>query len=329
MLTAPALNGRALAVYLFLCAVWGSTWLVIRVAVRDVPPLTLAALRMGLACAVLTPLACRRRSGPLPTRGEWRAMAVSGLLQIGVAYAAIFLAAPRIESGLSALLFGSFPIWVGVFAHRLLPGERWTRRTVAAAVIGISGVAVIEAPAAVRAMSGDTGPVFVGGLLVLFGAFVSGYANVLVKKSLGRVPPDLNVWAQTLAGSLFLGALAALFERGAPIHWTPTALASLLYLSVLGTAVTFAGLFWLVPRVPVSVIGSIPLVDTLIAVCLGALVLKETLSLRILVGGAMIVAGVLMATREPGGPDRGDPGGAGDEGAERGLSPQGLTGSGA
>ncbi|MFN2632514.1 MAG: DMT family transporter, partial [Thermoanaerobaculia bacterium] len=157
--------------------------------------------------------------------------------------------------------------------------------------------AVIEAPAAVRASSGDAGPVFLGGLLVLFGAFVSGYSNVLVKKSLGAVAPDLNVWTQTLVGTLFLAALAAIFERGAPMHWTPMAIGSLLYLSILGTAVTFVGLFWLVPRVPVSVIGSIPLVDTLIAVCLGALVLKETLSARILVGGAMIVAGVWMATR--------------------------------
>ena len=249
----------------------------------------------------------RGGGGPARFPPDWNGApwAVSGLLQIGVAYAAIFLAAARIESGLSALLFGSFPIWVGVFAHRLLPRERWTPRNVSAAVLGISGVAVIEAPAAVRAMSGDAGPVFIGGLLVLFGAFVSGYANVLVKKSLGRVPPDLNVWAQTLAGTLFLGALAAIFERGAPIHWTPMAIASLLYLSVLGTAVTFVGLFWLVPRVPVSVIGSIPMVDTLIAVCLGALVLNETLSTRIVVGGAMIVAGVLMATSEAGGRDLG------------------------
>ncbi len=306
-MTSFSLRGRSLAVYLFLCAVWGSTWLVIRVAVRDIPPLTLGALRMGLACALLSPLAWRRRGNPPLTGPEWRAMAVCGLLQIGVAYAAIFLAASWIESGLSALLFGSFPIWVGVFAHWLLPHEGWTRRTAAAAAIGIAGVAVIEAPAAVRAMSGDAGPVFTGGLLVLFGALVSGYANVLVKKSLGRVPPDLNVWAQTLVGTLFLAALAAVFERGAPLHWTPMAVASLLYLSVLGTAVTFVGLFWLVPRVPVSVIGSIPLVDTLIAVCLGAVVLKETLSARVLMGGALIVAGVLMATRDGTGVGRKEP----------------------
>jgi drug/metabolite transporter (DMT)-like permease len=291
-----ALRGRALAVYIFLCAVWGSTWLVIRVGVRDLPPLWFAAMRMGLACLLLTPLAWRR-SAVSPTKSEWGAVAWSGLLQIGISYAAVFLAAERIESSLSALLFGSFPIWTGIFAHRLLPEEPWNRWTAAAALIGVAGVGVIEAPAAVRALSGEAGPLFVGGLLVLSSAFISGYANVLVKKRLGRVPPVLNVWGQTLVGSVFLLSAALLFERGAPLRWSASSVASLAYLSVLGTAVAFVALFWLVPRVPVAVIGSIPLVDTLIAVLLGAIVLGETLSARILAGGAMIVAGVLLATR--------------------------------
>jgi drug/metabolite transporter (DMT)-like permease len=291
-----ALRGRALAVYIFLCAVWGSTWLVIRVGVRDLPPLWFAAMRMGLACLLLTPLAWRQ-SAVSPTKSEWAAVAWSGLLQIGISYAAVFLAAERIESSLSALLFGSFPIWTGIFAHRLLPEERWNRWTAAAALIGVAGVGVIEAPAAARALCGDAGPLFVGGLLVLSSAFISGYSNVLVKKRLGRVPPALNVWGQTLVGSVFLLSAALLFERGATLRWSASSVASLAYLSVLGTAVAFVALFWLVPRVPVAVIGSIPLVDTLIAVLLGAIVLGETLSARIFAGGAMIFGGVLLATR--------------------------------
>lgn len=291
-----ALRGRALAVYVFLCAVWGSTWLVMRVGVRDLPPLWFAAMRMGLACLLLTPLAWRRLRAS-PAQSEWAAVAWSGLLQIGISYAALFLAAKRIESSLSALLFGSFPIWVGVFAHRLLPEEPWNRRTAAAALIGVVGVGVIEAPAAARAFRGDVGPLFVGGLLVLSSAFLSGWANVIVKKRLGRFPPELNVWGQTLVGSVFLICVALIFEWGAPFRWTGSAVASLAYLAILGTALPFVGLFWLVPRVPVAVIGSIPLVDTLIAVLLGAFVLGETLSARIFAGGAMIVGGVLLATR--------------------------------
>lgn len=294
-MTGATLSGRRLAVYLFCCAVWGSTWLVIRIGVRDVPPLRLAALRMGLACVLLVPLALRAKARPAPA--EWAGVAWAGFLQIGLVYAAVFLAATRIESGLSAVLFGAFPIWVALFAHVMLPDEPLTVRTGAAALAGLAGVAVIEGPAALRGLKGDARAVWVGGLLVIASAVVSAYSNVYVKKRLGRVSPVVNVWGQTLAGSLVLFAAAFLFESGRPAHWTPSAIGALLYLSIAGTVLTFVALYWLVPRVPMSVIGTIPLVDTVIAVILGAIFLGEALPLRVFAGGALIVAGVLMATR--------------------------------
>ena len=298
-MTASALRGRTLAVYLFCVAVWGSTWLVIRVGVREIPPLTFAGLRMGLACLLLVPLAWRRTAKPT-TAVEWRFIAVSGLLQIGLSYAGIFVAARWIESGLSALLFSSFPIWVAVFAHLMLPGEPLTARGALAASLGLAGVAVIEGPAVVRAAAGQTGPLFWGGLLVLASAVTSGYANVLMKKRLGAVPPARNLWGQTLAGSLLLFACAGVFERGGSIHWTRGSVAALAYLVVFGTALTFVGLFWLIPRVPVAVIGTIPLVDVLIAVLLGAVFLGEALPVRVFLGGVLILAGVVLTARGTG-----------------------------
>ncbi|HYK43453.1 MAG TPA: EamA family transporter [Thermoanaerobaculia bacterium] len=295
-MTGSALRGRTLAVYVFCCAIWGSTWLVIRIGVREIPPLTFAGLRMGISCLLLTPLAWRR-SEKRTKPAEWRQLALSGVLQIGLAYAGIFLAARWIESGLSALLFSSFPIWVAVFAHRMLPNEPLTRRGVLAALMGLGGVAVIEGPAAVHALGGQMGPLFWGGILVLGSALISGYANVLVKKWLGGVPPARNVWGQTLVGSLLLFLLAAVFERGQPVHWSTDAILALAYLSIFGTVLTFVGLFWLVPRVPVAVIGTIPLVDMLIAVILGAVFLGEALPVRILFGGVLILAGVILTAR--------------------------------
>ena len=96
---------------------------------------------------------------------------------------------------------------------------------------------------------------------------------------------------------------AALLERGAAARWTPSALGALAYLAVFGTALSFAGLFWLIPKVPVAVIGTIPLVDTFIAVILGSLILGERLSPRILAGGVLILAGVVLSAsgrRPPG-----------------------------
>ena len=298
-----ALAGRRLAVYLVLCAIWGSTWLVIKIGLRDLPPLRYAGLRMAAACLLLAPVALARRGRTGPSRREMRLIAFAGFLQIGLCYAFLFVASQWIESGLAAILFSSFPIWVGLFAHYLLPGEPLTRRALLAAALGLAGVVVIEAPAVTSLAASRSSRVIAGGALVFAAAIVAAYANILNKRSFAGVSPVFNVWGQTLVGSLFLLLAAVVFESGAPARWTASAIASLGYLAVFGTALTFAGLFWLIPRVPVAVIGTIPLVDTFIAVLLGALVLGERLSPRVFAGGALILAGVLLAAspkRTPG-----------------------------
>lgn len=287
------LRGRSLAVYVFCCAVWGSTWVVIKVGLRDLSPFTFAAIRMAIACAVMAPLAFRR-SGRRPTGREVFWIGFCGLLQIGLSYAFIFFAEQRIDAALAAILFCTFPIWVGLFGHLWLPGEPLTRRAIAASVLGLIGVGVIQGPEVMAALGQRPGPLLVGGLCVLGSSIACAIANVLNKKHFGSVSPYQNVWGQTLIGSIFLFALAGLFERGAPMHWTLASVSALLYLSLFGTALTFAGLFWLIPRVPVAVVGTIPLVDTIVAVLLGALILGETLSPRVFTGAALIIGGVLL-----------------------------------
>jgi drug/metabolite transporter (DMT)-like permease len=185
------LAGRRLALYLFLCAVWGSTWLFIKIGLRDLPPLRFAAFRMALACLLIAPVAfaARRRL----SRQELLFVALSGFLQIGLCYAFLFKASQWIESGLAAIFFASFPICVGLFAHFLLPDEPLTPRAMSAAALGLCGVAVIEAPAIAGLRSSPTGPLVAGGDLVRGAPIVSAYANVLNNKSLSREQPADNV----------------------------------------------------------------------------------------------------------------------------------------
>lgn len=290
------MRGRVLLLYSLCCLIWGSTWLVIKIGLADFPPFEFAALRMGIACAVLAPIAFR---GGLPSVGaaEWGAVAFSGFLQIGLSYAFIFAAEARIDSGLTAILFASFPIWIGLFAHALLPGEPLTRANLTAAVFGLLGVALLELPALRGILRG-------GGLgwtafFPLASAVTSAFSNVWIKRHLGRVSPAANLWGQTLVGSLFLLGLSLAFERHARILWTPGAVAALLFLSIPGTVIAFLALLWLIHRVPMSMIGVIPLIDTLIAVLLGVAVLSEPFGWRILAGGLLILGGAGLAVRAP------------------------------
>lgn len=282
--------GRRLILYLICCLIWGSTWLAIKVGLRDLPPLLFAGLRMGLASLILLPLAARGRFRA--TGREWRAIALAGFLQIGLSYALVFTAESKIDSGLTAVLFGTFPIWVGLIAHFQLPDDPLTPATVVAAVLGLAGLGILEAPALAR-LSFARG-LALASLLPIGSAIASAVSNVIIKKRLGAVSPAVNLWGQTALGGAFLLILSA-FERGVP-RWTPLAIGSLAYLTIFGTVIAFLCLFWLLPRIPIAAIGAIPLIDTLVAVALGAVILREPLGWRLFAGGALILAGAGLAT---------------------------------
>lgn len=288
----PAMPLRTALVYLLCAFLWGSTWMAIRVGLDDLPPLLFAGTRMVLAAALLTPLALRRGLGKAAAY-PWGRIAFTGQLQIGLPYALLFTAQQWVPSGLAAVLFATFPVWLVLFARVLLPDEPLTARKLAAAALGVVGILVLQSEELGRV--GLSGRLALGGLLVTAGAASIAVANLLVKRGLGHVPPPSLVWGQTASGGLLLLVLAALLEPGQVGRWTPRALGALVYLALLGTAVTYVALFWLLPRISVVALGALPLLDTLVAVTLGVVVLGERLGARQWLGGALILSAAALA----------------------------------
>ena len=271
------MNARTRAAYLGCCVIWGSTWSVIKLGLRDLPPLFFAGSRMLLAALVLLPFALRaglRRQG----RSAIRSMAFVGLLQIGIPYALLFAAQQWVPSGLAAVLFATFPVWLVLVASVLLHDEPLTPRKILAALLGIAGVGLLELPA-LRGQAMSPLAALGGGLVLA--------ASVTI------------AFVQVFAGALFLSALSSALEHGRPFTFTPLSAFALVYLALLGTAVTYLFLFWLIPRVPISAIGAIPLLDTTVAVILGAALLGEHLGWPLLAGGALVLCGAALANQPP------------------------------
>lgn len=286
---------RVVLTYAGCCLAWGATWLVIKLGVQDLPPLRLAALRMTLACALLTPLAVRRLAVRLPA-GRWRDIALVGMVQIGGTYALIFLAAQWIPSSVSAVLFATFPIWTSLLAHVLLKDEPMTWAAAVSAAFGLSGVAILQGEALWSLfLSASSSSVALGSLLALLAPLCSALGTVWMKRQVADVSPVLNLWGQTLVGGSILLALSLLTERGATAEWTARTVLALGYLTVAGTVAAFLALFWLLPRIPVAGVSAIPLIDTAIAVALGGAVLGEPLGWRFLGGASLILVGAALA----------------------------------
>jgi drug/metabolite transporter (DMT)-like permease len=297
-------RARIVLVYVAIAFLWGSTWSVIRVGLADLPPLRFAGARMALAAALLAPFALRG--------GAWRVLvgeagariALVGLFQIAVPYGLMFVAQQWVPSGLAALLFATFPVWIALLARVFLPGERLTPAKLASAALGVAGVAVLQAPH-LGSLDGS-GRLALGSALIVSASIIVALANVLVRRHLLAVSPLAMTAGQTFVGALVLLLATLLLEQGRPASYTPAALGALAYLAVFGTALTYIGLYWLVPRVPIAAIGALPLLDTTVAVTLGAVLLGEAIGWHLALGGGMVLAAAALATRDaPRPPDAG------------------------
>ena len=134
---------QRILVWLMLCLIWGSTWIFIKVGLRDLPPIAFASSRFILSVIVVFAI-IRAQKIPLPkTVSEWRLLALTGFLQFGLNYSSVFWSEQYITSGLAAVLQATITVFGLLLAWIFLPSERITARKIIAVVIGIFGVAVI------------------------------------------------------------------------------------------------------------------------------------------------------------------------------------------
>jgi drug/metabolite transporter (DMT)-like permease len=277
-----------------LVLIWGTTWAAIRIGLEGIPPLTGLALRFAIASALLLALSpvLGVRLGRAP--GERRLWLASALLNFCISYGILYWAEQWVPSGLTAVLFATFPLWTGLLAHLALPGERLTARALAGALVGFAGVAVIFSED-FRSLGGPQ--VAFAAAVTLLSPVASALGSVAVKRwgqgihplSLAAVPMGLT--------ALVMGGVALLVERGRPAVFDARSVAALVYLAVFGSAVTFTVYYWLLKRLPATSLALITYATPVVAVAVGAAFLDEPFTLRILLGAALVIGGVAMAVR--------------------------------
>lgn len=282
------MNGVVFA-WLTLCMIWGSTWLFIKLGLRDLPPFTFVGIRFLLASFILG-LIIYFRKIPLPKdRRDWQFMAWTGLLCFTVNYGLVFWGEQYISSGLAALLNATMPFFGMFIAHHYLPAERITPIKIGGVLLGTFGVGLIFS----NQLHLQGTLALLASIGIVVGALVAAYANVLIKLRGKHIDPTVISAGQMLFGFPPL-LLVGILTEGNPFlfKWTPLAITSLIYLTVLGSCVAFMLYFWMLQRIQVTNALLLLLVMPLVAVTLGKLVNGEELTWRILIGGACIVSGV-------------------------------------
>jgi drug/metabolite transporter (DMT)-like permease len=289
---------KTLLAFAIIYFVWGSTFLAIRIGVREVPPLLLAAMRFLVAGLVLYGWMIARGERS-PSRRQWRSASVLAILIFVIDYGLLFWAEQRVPSGVAAVMLALIPAFMAVSEIVVLRTQRLTVRLAVALLIGLGGVAVLMS----RSLNLGGEPIDQVGALALIVASMSfSVSSALARKLPLPSSKVMSSGAQMLAGGVFLVLAAAALGEFREFHpWTVSrgAWLSLLYLIVAGSIIGFTAYVWLIDHESPTKVGTYAYVNPVVAVLLGYFLGGEALGLRTVLGTLFVLISVLVITTTP------------------------------
>jgi drug/metabolite transporter (DMT)-like permease len=286
---------KTLLAFAIIYFVWGSTFLAIRIGVREVPPFLLAAMRFLIAGLVLFGWMIARGERS-PSARQWMSASLLAILIFVLDYGLLFWAEQRVPSGIAAVMMATIPVFMALSEMLFLRTQRLTVRLSLALVIGIGGVAVLMS----RSMNLGGAPIDrLGAVALIVAAMSWSVASALTRKLPLPSSKVMSSGAQMLAGGVFLGVTAAAlgeFRNFHPSAVSTGAWASLLYLIVAGSIVAFTAYVWLIHHESPTKVGTYAYVNPVVAVLLGYFVGGEALGLRTMLGAIFVLISVLVIT---------------------------------
>jgi drug/metabolite transporter (DMT)-like permease len=274
---------------LALAALWGASFMFIKICVRELEPTTLVCLRLGIGALALAPIAVMRlgaRSFVRETRSALRPLVIVGLVNSSIPITSLSWAEKRIDSGLAAVIQASAPLFTALLALRFSRSEIVTGSRLVGLLVGFGGVALLVG----AQPSGD----IVAALAVTFSAVCYAVAALHSARALAGVPPLVSAVVALAAAALSLlpFALAQLPSRFP--SWE--VVGSLLALSIGGTSVGYVLYYGLLSGAGASRSILITYLVPAIALAYGVLLLGEPLTVAAVVGLALVLAGVALGT---------------------------------
>jgi drug/metabolite transporter (DMT)-like permease len=289
---------KVLLAFSIIYFVWGSTFLAIRVGVREVPPLLMAGMRFFSAGIVLYAW-MRAKGTPSPSLREWKGAALLATLIFVCDYGLLFWAEMRVPSGIAAVILATIPAFMAISEIVFLRTQRLTVRLAFALLVGLAGVGVLMS----RSVSIGEAPIDTSGAIALMIAAVSwSVASVLSRRLPQPESKVMSSGAQMLAGGFFLFVAAALFGEFRGFHIQAVsrgAWLALLYLIVAGSIVGFTAYVWLLHHESPTKVGTYAYVNPVVAVLVGYFLGGEALGARTIAGTLLVLVSVIVITTTP------------------------------
>jgi drug/metabolite transporter (DMT)-like permease len=270
--------------------VWGSTYLAIRVAVREgagFPPFTMAATRVFVASGILLLWGLSTRSRFRLTRNETLVLATSAIMLWVGGNGLVVWAERTVESGHAALLVAVTPIWVAI-TEAIIDRRAPSWRLVCALLVGLAGVAVLNGPLILEGSFGS----IMGGVALMLAGMSWGVGSILQRRRPVPIGPEVSSGYQHVFGFLGLSTVALLSGEPRPTP-TPEAWLGWGYLVIFGSVIAFTSFVKALRLLPTKIVMTYAYVNPVIAVFLGWIILHEEVTWWTIGGSVLVVLGVM------------------------------------
>jgi drug/metabolite transporter (DMT)-like permease len=275
--------------------VWGSTFIALAIAVRDLPPFLSMAIRHLIAGAALLAWALPRgdREGDRIGKPQIVAGFIFGGALFVLGHGSLAWAQQTVPAGVAALLVGSIPIWMALL-DRVFFGKRLRPSAYVGFALGFLGLAFLFDP------FGHGSVDRLGALVIVFGALAWSAGSLYSRGA--RLPkrPLVSAGIGSICGGILLTIVSAVGGEFGEATWTRDSLLAVLYLVVIGSLVGFTAYVWLLRAAPISLVATYAYMNPIVAVILGWAILGEEMTLQMLVAGAAIVVSVALILRASG-----------------------------
>jgi drug/metabolite transporter (DMT)-like permease len=282
---------RLIAAFFAIYFLWGTTFLAIRIAVEELPPLFAAGARFFTAGVVLY-LFMRLKGQSSPTRPQWRNLGLTALVMFVAEYGPLFWAEKYVPSGIVSVLAATIPILTLILEILILRQKHFHASTVISTLLGFAGVGVLMWPSVGHTFA------LIPCFAVLAGSVCWSLGSIFNRSlDMPKSRPLTAGATMMLGGGTLLVLSAAIGELHPFPHISLRAAGAVLYLVVFGSLLAFTAYVWLLGHMPASRVSSYAYVNPIVAVALGYLVANEAVTIRTLAGTMLVLISVFVILR--------------------------------
>ncbi len=283
---------KAYWAWITICIIWGTTYLAIRVGVKDLPPVLFAGFRWIIAGLFLL-VYLRLRGKNFPRGREVIYLGIVGLSLLGIANGLVVFAEQWVPSGLTALLITTIPFWFVGLEAKLPHGPKLSIRIVFGLVLGMIGVVIIFG----SDLKNLFDPEYAIGIVSLLGAVVVWSAGSLYSKyKKVSVHPVMGAAVQMLIAGIALILFGIILGELPRFSFNQNSFLAFTYLVVFGSVIAYPAYIYALTHLPISFVSTYAYINPIIALALGWLILDEKLDINIAVAAVIILVGVAIVT---------------------------------